>query len=389
MEESFSNFDFAYPDEFHGPLRKNLERWDAVMRQEGSYTAQMKPVRRSACVYNSYFNSKGGGEKHALDMASILKNDYDVYLASENDFDINELEDYFNVDLSNVRKLVCRNIDTHFTSKFDLFVNSTFMSQLVPAAKRNLYVVSFPQRHIGREMWSRYTFIHNSQFTARWANSYWGDHSQATVLPILGQNLNVMKLPKDKSILSVGRLTYGGHCKNHHMIINAFNDLVDDGYISNEWSLEIVGSCNLNDKLSLDYYNDIQQISRDRKINVKVNANRVELDVIYARSAIYIHAAGLGVSPDSPELHEHFGISTFEALVNRCVPVVYYIGGPAEQVANVSSGIIFRDFEELKQAIVDAVNAYEKGESNFDDVGNSAVGMISSNNQAFRNLVSR
>lgn len=402
-----SGFSIDYPDAFAGGLRAKLEAFDESFRQSGSPRALLAPRRRTACVYNSYFSSMGGGEKHALDIAGLLRADFDVYLASEKEFDIGEMEAYFGIDLSGMRKIVCGEIDRHFTSKFDLFVNSTFRSDLLAAAKDNIYVVSFPQRSISPQVARRYRFLHNSPFTRRWAETYWGQHAMATVLPILGEYPVSAPAPasggsraeagpaKEKLLLSVGRFTYGGHCKNHHLVVAAFRELVAEGRISSDWRLEIIGSCDLSRRDAVEYHRDLLSAAQGYNVAIRANADRAVLDDAYARCAVYVHAAGLGTPADRPELHEHFGISTFEALAAGCIPVVYALGGPAEQIAGLPVGGTFANTQELKQVIVAAAavheGAHEAGHDaaheRRDALSRHAAGMVGRNVEAFQDVL--
>ena len=64
-----------------------------------------------------------------------------------------------------------------------------------------------------------------------------------------------------------------------------------------------------------------------------INANKEIVDQYYKNSAIYIHATGLGIDPKiNPEKCEHYGISTFEAILNGCIPIVSANGGPYLQI---------------------------------------------------------
>ena len=288
----------------------------------------------------------GGGEKHALDIANLFQNNNDVYLVSEVNFDIDLLGEYFGLDLSNVRKIISTRVDTYFSSKFDIFINSTFRSNLISAAKENLYVVSFPHDDFHREIIDCYTFLHNSPFTQEWANSLWGPHRSLTILPIIGFS----DIPKDrfgfvknKVITSVGRFTYDGHCKNHHSIVRAFRNIVDKRPDLNDWTLKIVGSCDLSQKSSGEYLSDLRNDAIGYRIEIHPNVSHVALSQIYAESAIYVHATGLGVPINRPEMHEHFGISCFEAMLYGSLPIVYAYGGPAMQVNGIDGARVFKD----------------------------------------------
>ena len=86
----------------------------------------------------------GGGEKHALSVAKLISKTHDIFLLSEFDFDEQKLKEYFSIDFK-FRKII-NTIDTNYTSSFDLFVNSSFCSSLIPNAKKNIYLVSFPHK---------------------------------------------------------------------------------------------------------------------------------------------------------------------------------------------------------------------------------------------------
>jgi GT2 family glycosyltransferase len=386
-------FSFEYPEEFSGPLRRKLEDLDDQIRRSATARELVKPQRPTACVYNTYFSSMGGGEKHALDLASILRETFDVYLLSESDFDIVRLEKYFSVDLEGVRKLVKTSVDSWFTSKFDLFVNSTFNSNLMPRAPENIYIVSFPHGHIDRNIVPSYRFFHNSPFTAEWARELWGEHDCETVLPILGDykalNLDIHRDSKKNDIISVGRFTYDGHCKNHHHVLDAYKRMVDEEPELARWRLRILGSCDYAQDSAIRYLNDLRKAARGYNIDVEPNVNREILDGAYTDAAIYVHAAGLYVPRANPERHEHFGITTFEALAHGCLPVVYRYGGPAGQVEGLPQSKLFEDADGLQEAIRAAINDWEADRIRPDGIQDFAREMHDKNQQFAKTLLGR
>lgn len=360
-------FRHEYPEKFQHPLRKKLEALDEKVRSATEMAELVSPPRPTACVYNTYFSSMGGGEKHALDIASLLREKYEVFIASEEDFSIEELEKYFSIDLKGVRKLVSTNIDRHFSSKFDLFVNSTFRSNLSPAARRNLYVVSFPHHDCDEALIDGPLFLHNSGFTAAWAKEYWGDHRNCVVLPIIGQGNLFAKAPtagqKGRVIVSVGRFTSEGHCKNHHRVIEAFRALVDQDPLYSEWKLKVVGSCNMADEAAVGYLQTLEDLATGYNVELLANASRDVLAETYGEAAIYVHATGLGLPVSVPEKHEHFGITPFEAMAQGCLPVVYAVGGPADQVKAMEQSVTFADFDGLVAALRKAIELVERNEA--------------------------
>jgi glycosyltransferase involved in cell wall biosynthesis len=68
------------------------------------------------------------------------------------------------------------------------------------------------------------------------------------------------------------------------------------------------------------------------------------------RGRIFWHATGLGEDPDKhPELAEHFGIATVEAMAAGCVPVVINRGGQADIVRHGQTGFLWNTLEELER----------------------------------------
>jgi GT2 family glycosyltransferase len=334
-------------------LESRLRGLDESILKSDLYDDLTKRDVVTVCIYNSYFSSMGGGEKHALDIAALMQDKYRVYLVSEVDFDINNLQSYFDINIQKCQKIISTRIDTHFTSKFDVFINSTFQSNLEPAAKQSFYIVSFPHKHIDKNIVSKYHFLHNSPFTSRWAHEYWGDHQSSLVLPIIGYaGLDApTELEKEKLILSVGRLTSEGHCKNHHLIIQAYKSAIDSKLIDSDWELVIAGSCDISCRAALEYYHLLFDLSDGYNIRLETNIDRRYLEDLYRNAFIYVHATGLGLPPDQPERHEHFGITPHEAMHFGCYPIVYCHGGPADQVKGLVNSATFFTLNELTEKI--------------------------------------
>ncbi|WP_408597100.1 glycosyltransferase [Limnohabitans sp.] len=360
--ESIENtpfLEFEYQENLISPLiLSRLRKYDDNIKK-----GLIKNNKRmQLCIYDSYFYSMGGGEKHALDIASLFQDSHEVYLASEVDFDIDNLAKYFGIDISKCKKIISTRIDVAFTGKFDVFVNSTFHSNLISVAKKSYYVVSFPHKHVTEDVKNSYTFLHNSEFTSGWAKKFWGIHNSSIIYPLIGYSthpdyLNGSK--KNKQMISVGRLTSEGHCKNHHLIIKAYKLAVNSGCLSGDWRLLIFGSCDLNNKIAYDYYKMLTQISEGYNISININLSRNDLNDAYANSFIYIHAAGLGVDKEEPEKHEHFGITPHEAMRHGCMPIVYEIGGPADQIINLHHSDKFDSVESLSDSIFKASLQFE------------------------------
>jgi len=86
------------------------------------------------------------------------------------------------------------------------------------------------------------------------------------------------------------------------------------------------------------------------QINLTCNLGQNELKQLLARAKIFWHAAGYSEREDvHPELAEHFGIATVEAMAAGCVPVVYSAGGQKEIIQHGVNGFLWRTLEELQE----------------------------------------
>lgn len=324
-------------------------------------------------IYNSYWSSMGGGEKHALDFAVKFNQSKNtrVYLISEKDFSIPQLAEYFNLDLSNCQKIISGEITTALTRRFDIFINSTYRSNLISESPHSYYIVSFPHKNIDMKIMVSYIFLHNSVFTASWANKYWGEHQNKVIMPIQefssSKKLEVAQ-DKDKICLSVGRFNYMGHCKNQHLIIKAFNQAINKFDGGQEWQLIIVGSMDESSNSSVQHYRECQKIAGN-KVKVIANISRNDLKNLYKKASVYIHATGMNVEVNQePHLCEHFGITVFEALLNGCYPILHNSAGPKGQVAELSHSALYNNEKELTDIIENTINIFER-----DDIDNHKI----------------
>src|SRR5262249_44848574 len=69
----------------------------------------------------------------------------------------------------------------------------------------------------------------------------------------------------------------------------------------------------------------------------------------YEGAKVFWHAAGLNEDVDRPELAEHFGIVTAEAMAAGCVPVVINRGAQPEIVEHGVSGFVWNSIEQLTE----------------------------------------
>lgn len=108
----------------------------------------MSPSARTA-VYDRYWRSQGGGERHAGMVAQVLaEGGAQVDLIGHEETDLAELADHLGLDLSgcSYRQLPDRGelALAEVTAGYDLFVNATYMSRLSPRSRRSAYLCFFP-----------------------------------------------------------------------------------------------------------------------------------------------------------------------------------------------------------------------------------------------------
>jgi glycosyltransferase involved in cell wall biosynthesis len=90
--------------------------------------------------------------------------------------------------------------------------------------------------------------------------------------------------------------------------------------------------------------------SHDIPVEIKENIENSELKKLYATAKIFWHACGLEQDAKrNPNLIEHFGMTTVEAMQNKCAPIVIDGGGQKEIVEHGKNGFRFANTGKLKK----------------------------------------
>ncbi len=102
-----------------------------------------------AAVYNRFWHSHGGGERHSGMLAQVLAEDgWDVDLVGHTDVDRDKLAEHLGIDLSRTRMRIRPDIGdqavTDLSAEYDLFVNASYMSRVRSRAGRSVYLCYFP-----------------------------------------------------------------------------------------------------------------------------------------------------------------------------------------------------------------------------------------------------
>lgn len=101
-------------------------------------------------IYNRYWNTCGGGENYTGSVAEILSRDHEVELISIEPVDWSRLQSRLHLDLSRctMREWPNESCDrlSVLSSHYDLFVNSTYSSSMMPRSKKSALICYFPHR---------------------------------------------------------------------------------------------------------------------------------------------------------------------------------------------------------------------------------------------------
>lgn len=347
----------------------------------------------------------GGGTKRTMAMAEHFAKRFEVTLLTSDVLAWQERQHFFGVDLRqvNIVKLYPlprlfpyrlwrqtrwgRHLYQIFSLRYymrqiralqlDLFISGSPNITLPPLAQRSIYMCTFPTltpppmdnidqtslvRGLGSlgKTWLKQLLIDsignnalaqfnvitaNSRFTQSWIQEKW--QLPATVVYSACELVGTTQ-PKEKIICHAGRFV--ADCtlcnnKRHDILIETFKalpDLHQDG-----WQLHLAGGFPPESPNQI-YVEQLKWAAQGYPIFFHVNASLPELHHLYRSASLYWHATGYGrdVQHD-PAAHEHFGMTTVEAMSAGAVPVVINTGGQAEIVAHGVNGFVWNELSEL------------------------------------------
>jgi glycosyltransferase involved in cell wall biosynthesis len=360
LDKELSAVRLRYTEAVNEELMNILIEYDQQLIKRLKVENQVIKRRKAIGIYNSCWNTLGGGESHSLSIAADLKQFGFIELISESDFDIDLLSKYFSIDLSKCRKLIIPNIDTNWTERFFLFVNATYNSDFLSKASHSWYILYFPyHRYADKKMLESYFFLFISPYTEKWAKTYWTNNIRGEIVyPVRmlrsSENSNrlVSTHKKKRIILSVGRFNPNGHPKKQLEIAKVFRSLVTEMSDTNQWKLILAGSVDYTRPECVAYFDLVKDCLTGLDADIFPNLEREQLNQLFSDATIYVHATGLGCDKESePEKFEHFGITVLEAIQFGCIPVVLETGGPADIVRNLKIGYCFSSEESLRKAL--------------------------------------
>lgn len=267
------------------------------------------------------------------------------------------------------RYRIARDWHRSISEGYDLFVNCTHWLPCFSHAARSALLVLFPfyvrpgdtAEMRALPFWKR--LRHNlyydfewrrrlatyqyrfaiSEFSRSWTRKRWGIDCSVVSPPV---DVDFHSGPKEPLILSVGRFSTMAHTKKQLEMMQAFAGLQKDA--GRGWSYASVGGLNSRQENRL-YFERVRDAGAGLPTIVAANVDRACVKRLYERARIFWHATGLNEDTDAyPQLAEHFGISTVEAMAAGCVPVVINKGGQSEIVKHGETGFVWNTLDELK-----------------------------------------
>lgn len=314
-------------------------------------------------VFDPYLDDLGGGEKYMLLLAECLAKKHNVTILWDSEEDFIAVKKRFNLSLKNVKR--SENI---FSSKltffkkinalqeYDAFIvlsdgsipfvfpKKLFLHIQQPLPNRNLnFKDKIKLKHIS-------AIFYNSYFTEQYNKQLFPRvHSSVIYPPVSFENLESdhPNLKKENIIMHVGRFRVKNLAsqdyKKQGFMVESFKKLVDKGLKG--WKFILASSVREED---MHIFNKLKANAQNYPIEFQLNKSNREIFEKYCRAKIYWHASGFGENLElHPELAEHFGMTTVEAMSAGVVPVVINAGGQKEIVTNEKDGLLWNTQNEL------------------------------------------
>jgi glycosyltransferase involved in cell wall biosynthesis len=354
---------------------KFLKRWGtgcaagAVMlasQQELASRAKLEDSisssRPSVGLFSPYNMIPGGGEKYLLSIAQALGHDYDPCLVTPEKYSrirVATIARALELSLGRLRLITIKELEAE--DKFDVWIamGNAIVPPSPPRGKKNVFILQFPfptdQGTIDRTrswldgydmavVYSQYAYERVAELYKSMGVADKEVQIVAPPVSIAGRQQPMSK--RRGSILSVGRFFSGWHCKNQHLMIEAFRKLTET-LKGEPLELRLAGSLH-PERENREYFAKCKLLAEGLPVYFHLDATPAELRDLYSSASIYWHATGLGADlASNPEKAEHFGITVVEAMASGCIPVVFSQGGPAEIVENGVSGLTFSNQAEL------------------------------------------
>lgn len=333
---------------------------------------------KKALIVSPYLDHLGGGERYMLSAAAALEGmGYSVYFSWDNVAEIQSLGSMLGITLK--EPMLDPNIKKFYfgSNPLDMFLSTRAYNVVfylsdgslpLLGGRKNLVHMQVPFHGVsGKSLKNKLKklFIQdvvvNSAFTKKVIDQEYGINSKILYPPVKLINCTS---PKEKIILSVGRFEPSLNTKHQDILIDAWRLLSPK---LPGWKLVLVGA-----SASDDWLRHLQTHAIGLPVEFAVNTSYDNLCELYAKATIYWHAAGYRVDEvKNPELTEHFGISTVEALSAGCLPLVVPYGGQREIIKDTNfhwesiEELVQKTLINLQQSQLPSVNIEQYSYDNF------------------------
>ena len=309
-------------------------------------------------IFDPYLDTLGGGEKYMLTAASCLSEKHEVFLFWDKNI-LPAASSRFGIKTEKIK--LTKNIFSQRVSLWERIMESMKYDRIfylsdgsIPIVfpKKLLLHFQFPVEWVkGKSLPNKLkmqhvsTVICNSQFTKQYIDKAFGIQSEVVYPPSTSEARVAKTEKKENIILTVGRyskLAENVTFKKQEFMIHAFKEFSKK---EKNWKFVVVVSFRPEDKEGVE---KLKRMIGNFPITIEENLENKKLENLYKRAKIYWHAAGYGINLDkNPELAEHFGIATVQAMEQGTVPVVIDAGGQKEIVENGVNGLLWSTKEEL------------------------------------------
>jgi glycosyltransferase involved in cell wall biosynthesis len=351
--------------------------FNLLQRLEVSF-AWRKP---SLAIYDHTLHLIGGAQKYACTIAHALQDDFDVTLIANKPVRHEDLQNWYDLDLSRCRiktipipffekqdkehldpaAVTSRRMANPFhlisleSGRYDFFINNSMVEMVYPLAGVSIFICHFPERRPASYFYvDRYKhLVFNSRYTAGWIVKKWGLRPDIHLYPPVDMDGSMDLSAKENIILSAARFDPGGN-KQQLRMVQAFREMSRrHPQALRGWKLVLAGGSPKDNP----YLQSIRQAVAEpgqENMELQVNISAAGLKALYQRARVFWHFCGL--DQNEPELVEHFGMTTAEAMQNGCVPVVFAGGGLVEIVEDGVSGLLFSSKDQLIRQTVKLID---------------------------------